>query len=114
MSGKRVIIVILASLAAAGGGSVMIAQSASAKHEPGAGGGQDGARTPIRHLFVIFNLVSGDTGGVDTSHMVNSPSIATSTHPNADLTPDGSGGYSLTSDAQPYWDDCSTSDAVGL
>ncbi len=34
--------------------------------------------------------------------------------PNADLTPDGLGGYSLTSDAQPFWDDCSTRDAVAL
>ena len=34
--------------------------------------------------------------------------------PNGDLTPDGQGGYSLTSDAQPYWDDCSTRDAVAL
>ena len=61
-----------------------------------------------------INLVSGDTGNVDTTHMVNSPSISTSTSPNADLTPDGQGGYSLTSDAQPYWDDCSTRDAVAL
>jgi phospholipase C len=61
-----------------------------------------------------INLVSGDTGNVDTSHEVNSPSIATTTSPNADLTPDGLGGYSLTSDAQPYWDDCSTRDAVAL
>ena len=60
------------------------------------------------------NLVSGNTGGVDTAHMVNNPSIATATSPNADLTPDGHGGYSLTSDAQPYWDDCSTRDAVAL
>jgi phospholipase C len=60
------------------------------------------------------NLVSGDTGSVDMSHTVNSPSISTSTAPNADLTADGLGGYSLTSDAQPYWDDCSTRDAVGL
>ena len=34
--------------------------------------------------------------------------------PNADITPDGKGGFSLTSDAQPYWDDCSTRDAVAL
>jgi phospholipase C len=61
-----------------------------------------------------INLVSGDTGNVDTQHMVNSPSIATPTSPNADLTPDGQGGYSLTSDAQPYWDDCSTRDAVAM
>lgn len=61
-----------------------------------------------------INLVSGDTGEVDTEHLANKPSIATSTAPNADLTADGKGGYSLTSDAQPYWDDCSTRDAVAL
>ncbi|MGN6275665.1 MAG: phospholipase C [Solirubrobacterales bacterium] len=61
-----------------------------------------------------INLVSGDTGEVDMSHLANNPSIATPTTPNADLTPDGQGGYSLTGDAQPYWDDCSTRDAVAL
>src|SRR6266700_774756 len=61
-----------------------------------------------------INLASGDTGGVDMSHTVNNPSIATATSPNADLTADGQGGFSLTSDAQPYWDDCSTRDAVAL
>ena len=61
-----------------------------------------------------INLASGDTGGVDMTHTANSPSIATATSPNADLTPDGQGGFSLTSDAQPYWDDCSTRDAVAL
>ncbi|HTB71152.1 MAG TPA: alkaline phosphatase family protein [Solirubrobacteraceae bacterium] len=61
-----------------------------------------------------INLVAGDTGEVDTSHMANSPSISTSTSPDADLTVDGNGGYSLTSDAQPYWDDCSTRDAVAM
>jgi phospholipase C len=59
-------------------------------------------------------LVSGNTGNVDMAHAVNSPSTATSTSPNADLTADGDGGFSLTSDAQPYWDDCSTRDAVGM
>jgi phospholipase C len=48
------------------------------------------------------------------THTANNPSIATSAKPNADLTADGTGGYSLTSDAQPYWDDCSTRDAVAL
>ena len=48
------------------------------------------------------------------AHEANSPSVATSTSPNADLTADGKGGFSLTSDAQPYWDDCSTRDAVAL
>src|SRR5215472_13135539 len=61
-----------------------------------------------------INLVSGDTGGVDMTHVVNNPSIATATAPNADLTADGTGGFSLTSDAQPYYDDCSTRDAVAL
>jgi phospholipase C len=61
-----------------------------------------------------INLVSGNSGGVDTAHEVNNPSIATPTSPNADLTADGHGGFSLTSDAQPYWDDCSTRDAVGM
>ena len=61
-----------------------------------------------------INLVSGDTGNVDTAHEANSPSIATLASPNADLTADGLGGYSLTSDAQPYYDDCSTRDAVAL
>ena len=61
-----------------------------------------------------INLVSGDTGGVDMKHTANSPTIATAAAPDADLTPDGKGGYSLTSDAQPYWDDCSTRDAVAL
>ena len=61
-----------------------------------------------------INLVSGDTGGVDTAHEANSPSISTPTSPNGDITPDRQGGFSLTSDAQPYWDDCSTRDAVAL
>ena len=61
-----------------------------------------------------INLVSGDTGGVDMSHTANNPSIATPAKPNADLTADGLGGFSLTSDAQPYWDDCSTRDAVAM
>ena len=61
-----------------------------------------------------INLASGDTGNVDTSHSANSPSLSTSTSPDGDLTADGKGGYSLTSDAQPYWDDCSTRDAVAM
>ncbi|HLK43872.1 MAG TPA: alkaline phosphatase family protein, partial [Thermoleophilia bacterium] len=61
-----------------------------------------------------INLASGDTGNVDTSHMVNSPSVSTPSSPDGDLTPDGLGGYSLTSDAQPYWDDCSTRDAAAM
>jgi phospholipase C len=61
-----------------------------------------------------INLASGDTGNVDTSHMANNPSVSTPTSPDGDITPDGHGGFSLTSDAQPYWDDCSTRDAVAL
>jgi phospholipase C len=65
-----------------------------------------------------INLVSGDTGDVDMNHTVNANLatqwIATSSAPNGDITPDGHGGYSLTSDAQPYWDDCSTRDALAL
>jgi phospholipase C len=61
-----------------------------------------------------INLVSGNTGGVDMSHTANNPSVATAAKPNADVTADGQGGYSLTSDAQPYWDDCSTRDAVAM
>jgi phospholipase C len=61
-----------------------------------------------------INLASGDTGNVDAAHEANAPSVATSAAPNADVTPDGLGGFSLTSDAQPYWDDCSTRDAVAL
>ena len=61
-----------------------------------------------------INLASGDTGNVDTAHEANAPTVATSAAPDADITPDGLGGYSLTSDAQPYWDDCSTRDAVAL
>jgi phospholipase C len=61
-----------------------------------------------------INLASGDTGGVDMAHTANDPSVSTEASPDGDITPDGSGGYSLTSDAQPYWDDCSTRDAVGM
>ncbi|HVM65798.1 MAG TPA: alkaline phosphatase family protein, partial [Acidimicrobiales bacterium] len=87
-----------------------------------------------------INLVSGSTGNVDTAnctalgaspptaagctHMASSlnygptntatVTIATRTSPNADVTLDGTGGLSLTSDAQPYYDDCSTRDAVAL
>src|SRR3954453_21822282 len=61
-----------------------------------------------------INLASGNTGGVDMAHTANNPSIATAASPNADLTPDGQGGYSMTSDAQPYWDDCSTRDAIAF
>ncbi|MCU1458212.1 MAG: phosphoesterase [Actinomycetia bacterium] len=61
-----------------------------------------------------INLVSGATGGVDMAHVANAPSVATATSPGADLAADGKGGYSLIGDAQPYWDDCSTRDAVAM
>lgn len=48
------------------------------------------------------------------THTANTPSQATAAKPNADITSDGTGGFSLTSDAQPYWDDCSTRDAVAM
>jgi phospholipase C len=53
-----------------------------------------------------INLVSGDTGGVGL--MINGANT------NGDTVPDGVGGNSLISDAQPYYDDCSTRDAVTL
>jgi phospholipase C len=61
-----------------------------------------------------INLAAGDTGNVDSSHLADNPSVSTPTAPNGDLTPDGKGGFSLTNDAQPYWDDCSTRDAVAF
>src|SRR5262249_13394857 len=57
-----------------------------------------------------INLVSGDTGGVDMTHTAGTVTVG----PNKDVIGDGLGGFSLTSDAQPYWDDCSTRDAVAL
>ncbi len=61
-----------------------------------------------------INLASGDTGNVDMTHTANAPDISTPTSPDGDLTPDGNGGYSMTNDAQPYWDDCSTRDAIAF
>jgi phospholipase C len=76
-----------------------------------------------------INLVSGDTGGVDTTgcttlnstagctHMTGSVTFSSNASPNADLTAAGStlsAGYSLTSDAQGFYDDCSTRDAVAM
>jgi phospholipase C len=60
-----------------------------------------------------LNLVAGDTGGIDTAHVVNNPPSVPSTL-SSDATPDGQGGYSLINDAQPYYDDCSTRDAVAM
>jgi phospholipase C len=53
-----------------------------------------------------LNLTSGDTGGVGL--MINGAAT------DGDTVPDGVGGHSLVSDAQPYYDDCSTRDAVSM
>jgi len=53
-----------------------------------------------------LNLVSGDTGGVGL--MINGADT------DGDTVPDGQGGHTLVSDAQPYYDDCSTRDAVTM
>jgi phospholipase C len=52
------------------------------------------------------NLISGNTGNVGLQ--INGANT------DGDTVPDGQGGYSLVSDAQPYYDDCSTRDAVSL
>ena len=61
-----------------------------------------------------INLVVGRHGRRRHRSRGQRPVVATPTAPNADITADGMGGFSLTSDAQPYWDDCSTRDAVAL
>jgi phospholipase C len=53
-----------------------------------------------------LNLVSGNTGGVGL--MINGAET------DGDTVPDGQGGHTLISDAQPYYDDCSTRDAVSM
>jgi phospholipase C len=53
-----------------------------------------------------INLVSGDTGNVGLT--INGAAT------NGDTVSDGHGGTSLISDAQPYYDDCSTRDAASL
>lgn len=53
-----------------------------------------------------INLVAGNTGGVGLA--INGAAT------NGDTIPDGKGGTSLIDDAQPYYDDCSTRDAVSL
>ena len=62
-----------------------------------------------------INLVSGNTGGgrhdPHRQHPLRSRPRPRRTGTSR-RTVDG--GYSLTSDAQPYWDDCSTRDAVAL
>jgi phospholipase C len=53
-----------------------------------------------------INLISGDTGGIGL--MINGADT------DGDTVPDGQGGHTLISDAQPYYDDCSTRDAASL
>ena len=53
-----------------------------------------------------INLVSGDTGNVGLQ--INGAAT------DGDTVSDGKGGFSLIEDAQPYYDDCSTRDAVSL
>jgi phospholipase C len=53
-----------------------------------------------------INLVSGDTGGV--GQQINGAAT------DGDTVSDGEGGAALVSDAQPYYDDCSTRDAVSM
>ena len=53
-----------------------------------------------------INLAAGDTGGV--GQMINGADT------DGDTVPDGQGGRTLVSDAQPYYDDCSTRDAVSM
>ena len=60
-----------------------------------------------------INLVSGNTGNVDMAHPANARR-SQPRPPRRRPGANGKGGFSLTSDAQPYWDDCSTRDAVAL
>ncbi|HEY2600677.1 MAG TPA: alkaline phosphatase family protein [Thermoleophilaceae bacterium] len=53
-----------------------------------------------------INLAAGNTGGVGLT--INGADT------DGDTVPDGKGGRSLIEDAQPYYDDCSTRDAVSL
>ncbi|HMD46292.1 MAG TPA: alkaline phosphatase family protein [Acidimicrobiales bacterium] len=53
-----------------------------------------------------INLASGNTGGVTKAIR----GAAT----DGDIVGDGLGGYSLISDAQPYYDDCSSRDSAAL
>jgi phospholipase C len=59
-----------------------------------------------------LNVISGDTGGVDTVHAVRS--ALTNGDAVTYTNPDGGTGTTLIGDDQPYWDDCSTGAAVAL
>ncbi len=57
------------------------------------------------------NLISGDTGGV--SKTARNPTVfPAGSFPS--LSSDGAGGTTLIGDSQPFYDDCSTRDSVGL
>jgi len=58
-----------------------------------------------------INLASGDTGGVDPAKEIRG---VTKDTPNADVVTGGNGTDTLTSDAQPYYDDCSSRDSVAF
>jgi phospholipase C len=58
-----------------------------------------------------INLASGDTGGVDPAKEIRG---VTKDKPNADVVTGGNGTDTLTSDAQPYYDDCSSRDSVAF
>ena len=58
-----------------------------------------------------INLASGNTGGVDPAKEIRG---VTKDKPNADVVTGGNGTDTLTSDAQPYYDDCSSRDSVAL
>jgi phospholipase C len=66
--------------------------------------------TTLGHL----NIAAGSTGAVDMAHTFGKLSISTPSAPNGVLTPDGQGGYSLTKNADPYWDDCATGASVAM
>jgi phospholipase C len=53
-----------------------------------------------------INLASGDTNGA--TDLINGAAT------DGDVVADGDGGYTLISDAQPYFDDCSSRDAVAM
>src|SRR4051812_43287769 len=53
-----------------------------------------------------INLISGNTGGVGIT--------IKGADTNGDTVPDGKGSRSIIEDPQPYYDDCSTRDAVSL
>jgi phospholipase C len=57
-----------------------------------------------------INLASGNTGTVDT----NPAHIEHGAGTDGDVINNGQGGLSLISDAQPYYDDCTTRDAVAM